>query len=335
MIDQNLQGRFDAELKSEQFDDGDTSSRAPGGAMAAEATWSTRLFGAALGGRLEKIPFTKGAPVSPYFSIRVRGLGRIVPGAGWRIARQSPFHLSESPEVAGLPVDPASLLSSGKDEVVPAEAHHRSISCEADLGRGFSLVVEAYEKRYRRLLAWDEDGPTEQTIRDDGTGKGRGVEMTLRKEEGSGASGWLSYAISKTEKREGPSDTMRPADHDRPKMLQAAIDLPLGEGTNLTFAYRASSGRPITPLLGTGSGELTQGVINSERLPFYRRLDVKLEHRIKGEKQDAFLYVDVLNVLNRKNTADVIQYVGGGGEVVRIDSQGVPILPVAGFGFYF
>jgi hypothetical protein len=335
MTGPDLQTRVDAELKTERFDDGARTSRAPGGALAAEAAWKAGLFRSAVGGRLEKIPFTTGTPVSPYVSVRLRGLGRLVPGAGWRIARQSPFHLHESPEVAGLPVDPAALLEAGRDEVVPIQAHHRSVSCEADLGRGFNFVVEGYEKRYRRLLTWGEDGPTAATIRDNGTGRGRGVEVSLRREVDSGPSGWLSYAISRTRKREGASATMRPADYDRPKMLQAALDLPLSEATSLTFALRASSGRPITPLIGSGEGGLTPGEVNSERLPSYRRLDVKLEHRIEGRKQDAFLYLDVLNVLNRMNTVDVIQYVGAGGEVVRIYSQGVRILPVAGFGLYF
>jgi hypothetical protein len=105
-------------------------------------------------------------------------------------------------------------------------------------------------------------------------------------------------------------------------------------GTGLSFAYRAASGRPITPLIPIGGGEIAPGEVNSERLPSYHRFDVKIEHQIEGKKHKAFLYLDVLNVTNQRNIVDLIQFLGAGGRVVRIYTHGVGIMPVAGFGFY-
>jgi hypothetical protein len=128
---------------------------------------------------------------------------------------------------------------------------------------------------------------------------------------------------------------MTAGDYDRPRMLQISLDVPIRGGTSVAAAYRASTGRPITPLVGVGNGRLVPGEINSERLPPYRRLDFKIEQRVLQAKSEAFLYLDVLNILNRKNVVELIQFVGTGGQIVRIQSQGVRILPVAGFGFYF
>ncbi|MDM7914204.1 MAG: TonB-dependent receptor, partial [Candidatus Eisenbacteria bacterium] len=262
-------------------------------------------------------------------------------GAGARIVRQSPFLLTEAPEVAGLPVDPEDLLAAGDGNVKPLEARHAAASLQADLGAGLSAGVEAYWKEYRHLLQWDGDaqGGIAAGVRDTGTGRGRGVELSVRRDgEARRVRGWMTLSLSSTKKAEGPSAEMRPADQDRPWMVQAAVDLPIRGGTSLSFGYRAAAGRPITPLVPGGGGTLIAGEVNSTRLPDYHRFDVKLEHRIAGKGdggEEAFLYLDVLNLFNQKNVVDVVQYVGAGGTPARIEVQGVRILPIAGFGFYF
>ncbi len=330
-----LQVRFDIEARHEQFEDLQTIYRSNGMSLSAEGTCVIDRVGASLGGRIERIPFTETYGLSPYISVRLHKLGRFSPSAGWRILRQSPFHLTETPEVAGLPVDPGELLEAGAQRVDPLQAEHISIGCDTDLGRGYAAIVEGYQKRYRRLLTWGPEGPTAEGIENSGNGIGRGIELTLRKAAGKRWSGWFSLSFSKTEKREGPAVTSRPADYDRPRMFQSACEIPIRGATTLSFAYRLASGRRITPLIATGNGEMIPGSINSEKLPEYRRLDLKLEHRFSTQKNDAFLYVDLLNLMNRANTVDIVQFIGAGGEVVRIRTQGVRILPIAGFGLYF
>jgi hypothetical protein len=329
-----VHARVDLEGRLEVFEDFDDRQDDAGGNLSAQATWISQKLALSGGGRLEKIPFTKRASVSPYLSARLRGLGRIVPGAGWRIVRQSPFHLFDQPEVAGLPVDPGTLLSIGAHRVESLAADHISASCDADLGGGVGARVEFYTKRYRNLLTWTAEGPTAETIGNDGSGRARGVELSLRREVGRRLTGWISYSISKTRKREGASPHERPGDYDRPRMLQGALEAPVLPGTSIALAYRSASGRPITPL-ERGEDGLVPRETNSERLPSYRRLDMKIEYRVDGETRSAFVYLDVLNIGNRRNIVDVIQFVGAGGEIIRIYNQGVRITPVAGFGLYF
>ncbi len=335
-ISPSLQTRFDGEARQERFDDSVHRRSAAGGFLSAEGTYAASLASISAGARVEKIPFTKTNPVSPYVSFRVRGLGRITPGGAYRIVRQSPFALNESYEVAGLPVDAGRLLSLVENDLEPLRADHVSGSLEADLGGGLSAGIEVYRKRYDQLLTWKNKDktyePVDSTIANGGSGKGVGCEITLRRERGR-VTGVASYTIARTRKREGPATEMNAADHDRPRMLQVSLDIPVRGGTSFAVAYRASTGRPITPL--GDEGRLDPSVINSQRLPSYRRLDLKLEQRILQSKTEAFLYLDVLNILNHKNVVDLIQFVGSGGRIVRIQSQGVRILPVAGFGFYF
>lgn len=341
-----LQGRMDAEARNERFDDSLVRHADAGGFVSVEGTSVATVASVSAGLRAEKIPFTTGTPISPYVSFRVRGLGRFTPGGAFRIVRQSPFALNEFYEVAGLPVNAGELLTMAKDKVEPLRADHYSVSLETEFGGGYSAGIEAYQKHYDNLLTWqtyDDPNPITwgkiiaSTIANDGSGSGTGCEITLRRERGR-VTGIASYSFSRTRKREGPATEMHPSDYDRPQMFQVALDVPVRGGTSFAFAYRASSGRPITPL-GVGRygqvGLVDQSMINSERLPSFRRLDVKLEHRVKDSKHDAFFYLDVLNILNRYNVVDLIQFAGGNATIVRIENQGVKILPVAGFGFYF
>lgn len=350
----NGQARYDAGWQSDDFTGLNETKpgtvnatrvtgthKGSGGFLAAEGTWSARVAALSAGGRIEKIAFTKSIPVSPYASIRFRQFGRVVPGVGYRITRESPFPLYDNPQVAGLSVDANELLEAARSQIVPQQATHVSGSCEITVGGGFEAVIEGYEKRYERLMTWTYNSENRYAIdqvRDEGEGRGRGLEFTLRRDVGSIATGWATYSLSETKKREGPSTSLRPADFDRPRMAQLALSVPIRGGTTISFAYRAASGRPLTPLVRAPDPNpdnvLIPGTINSERLPYYARLDAKLEHKVIGDKRDAFFYIDVLNLLNRKNVVDVTQDVFAG-EVYRIVSQGVRITPIAGFGVYF
>jgi len=346
----SFQTRLDAEVSRDRFSGKSfiaVQDRVPdlalakdeGGFVSAEGTWSARAFAVSAGGRLERIPFTKGRKGSPYASLRFRGLKRVTPGVGWRIVRQSPFPLYDNPVVAGLPLEPTSLLKAGKGELPPSAAEHLSASCEFELLYGFGGAVEIYRKLYGSLARWDDPaGPAPGQIHGDGKGKGEGIEMTLRRPAGRYATGWVSYSISRTRKKEGPSKALRPSDHDRPRMGQLALEVPITSGTIISASYRISSGRPYTPVVGCEGPynliKIPADEANGERLPDYRRLDVKLEHRVYGDRRDAFFYLDVLNVLNRHNLDDVA-YGCFGGRPYRIYSQGVRITPVAGFGVYF
>lgn len=328
-----FQARADGEIRIDRFATESSTRDDEAAFVAMEGTVTRRTGSISAGGRYEKIPFTEGGWASPYISMRVRAIPRFTLGAALRTARQSPFPLSEGADIAGLPVDIEALFEAGEGRLRPLRADHFSASVEIELPAGLRGGVEGYVKRYEDLLSWESPGLSPEEVSNGGEGTGRGVEIALRRE--GRISGQASFTASRTRKREGSAIERRPADHDRPRMLQIGADVPIRGGTSISLAFRSATGRPITPLRALPNGGLEPGEVNSERLPSYRRLDVKLEHKITGPKNEAFIYLDVLNLTNRKNVVDVSQFVGAGGRIVRIYNQGVRILPIAGFGFYF
>ncbi len=333
VVNPAFQARADGEFRFDRYRTLSTTWDDEAAFAAVEGTLARPLGSLSAGGRIEKIPFADGVWASPYLSMRVRAIPRLTLGAAWRTARQTPYPLSEGAEIAGLPVDVDALLDAGEGKLHPIRADHLSASVEVGLSAGFACGIEGYSKRYDDLLSWDASGTTPAGANNRGEGSGKGIEVSLRRE--GRISGQASFTASRTRKREGGATAQRPADHDRPRMLQVGGEVSISGGTSVALAFRSATGRPITPLVALPNGDLAPGEVNSQRLSSYRRLDIKLEHRIEGTKNEAFLYLDVLNVMNRKNIVDVTQFVGAGGQIVRIYNQGVRILPIAGFGFYF
>ena len=126
---------------------------------------------------------------------------------------------------------------------------------------------------------------------------------------------------------------------------------------------RAASGFPRTPFEGVRVASVekdgrfvperdTQGrlvyvavaggldLLNSERLPFYARLDLRASFRPRGEKGRWQFYVETINALRRKNVSAIdatLEYDPDSDrpKLVETPADGVPFLPTFGVRFRF
>ena len=94
----------------------------------------------------------------------------------------------------------------------------------------------------------------------------------------------------------------------------------LAQGLSMEMTLRATSGLPYTPLLNTGSGALAPdvpafalaaGPINSMRLPWTKRLDLRLTKAVRAGGRAWTVYADVRNALNFRNTEALFAETGG------------------------
>ena len=81
-------------------------------------------------------------------------------------------------------------------------------------------------------------------------------------------------------------------------------------------------------------------LLNSARLPFYARLDVRAAFRPRGEKGRWQFYVEVINALRRKNTSSIdaeLEYDPDSDRPRLVETRGgsVPLLPTFGIRFRF
>lgn len=168
----------------------------------------------------------------------------------------------------------------------------------------------------------------------DGTGRAYGVEFYVARQALSSTdriSGWLSYTWGKAEQTSYGQTYL--ADYDRPHALSLVANYRLSRLLELGTTVRIQSGFPYTTPLGVrvaatedrndadGDGNLTELIpqrdaegypvwtaeygdvtnLNSGRLPIFARVDMRLTFRPRWHNNRWQLYMEVINVLNRKN----------------------------------
>lgn len=181
------------------------------------------------------------------------------------------------------------------------------------------------------------------------TGKGFGLELWLEKTDGWWT-GQLAYTYQRVFVKTAGSDV--PADWDAPHSLKGMTGFRLGKHWIFNVAGTYRSGTPYTPVLGTFFGSsvgenqpgysligqrFVYGRPNSDRLPYYFRVDISFRRSFEYTKARMTLYLQVLNVLFRQHPLRYDwdqQYMYGsrtfGGPNTDGLEAGLPIIPSLG-----
>jgi len=239
------------------------------------------------------------------------------------------------------------------------QADHYSVSGEFRLARQTRLSLEGYVKDYSKLPTWKIDDQGELYDAGNlGRGFSRGIEAVLEQSPVAGWSGWLTYALSWCRKQQG-TDTMLYWDrYDRRHSFNFQVQKTFGPEWTLAATFHLNTGAPYTPLLytrtpnqvggadlgcPTGTAEVNHGhspfVIegekNSARIPVYHRLDFKLMRELPTLPLHPYMYIEILNVYNRQNAYNLIQFEDRDGEIVTGQSTGIAFIPLIGIGGRF
>ncbi len=192
---------------------------------------------------------------------------------------------------------------------------------------------------------WDQSASsTNLVLRPDGsvgpelfanTQRGRtyGLELLLRKQLTGRFFGWLAYTLSRSERRPTPADDWELFAFDQTHILTLIGVVKLPKGWQLGGRFRLVSGNPNTPVVGSvydaGGGFYTplSGPRNSERVPTFHQLDVRVDKQWTWKRASLTLYIDVQNVYNHQNTEFWIYSYDFSG---RRPIAGLPIIPSVG-----
>ncbi|MEM7152898.1 MAG: TonB family protein [Myxococcota bacterium] len=228
----------------------------------------------------------------------------------------------------------------GNPRVLPERAFHAS----ASLGRDFVHDIRVEVTGFYKYL-WDIAAPsTNLVIRDNGqvglenfdsTGLGRiyGGEFFVRKALTRNVFGWLSYTLSRSDRRPNPSEEFRVFDLDQTHILTLIGVYRLPKGWQVGARFRVVSGNPFTPAVGgtfdasSGGYIPISGAPNSERMPMFHQLDLRVDKRFVWKRVSLTTYLDVQNVYNRQN-AEFVNYAYDFSAFSIIPS--LPIIPSVG-----
>jgi len=328
------------------------------------------------GVRLDASGMSDSAVVSPRLSATY-GVGpgtRLRASAG--LYAQSPGY--EKLIVSDYLVDQVDLLdfekarhfSLGIEQDLPQglsariEAYHKRFE-HLVVGR-----LETEAERRLRIARYDypselqSEIPTDplvtSTPTNDGRGEAYGVDVYVTR-GGPRLSGWLSYTLGWAQ-RDAYGEHYA-FDYDRRHSATLVGSYRFTPKFEVSATARASSGFPRTPFAGTRVAPMEEGlrlvpeydpegrlvyeaaaggldVLNSERLPFYARLDLRASFRPRGEKGRWQFYVEAINALARKNVSAIdgtLEYDPDSDrpKLVETPADGVPFLPTFGVRFRF
>jgi TonB family protein len=221
----------------------------------------------------------------------------------------------------------------GNPNLDPVNSLHTSLGVEQDLGPGISLGLEGYYKHLWNMVVGTVAG-VDPVFVNEGLGRIYGLEVSGRVQpRGRPFFGFLSYTLSRSERRDRSGEPWRLFDFDQTHILSAAAVYMLGRGWEVGGAFRLVSGNPDTAITGgvfnDNAGVYTPvyGPVNGTRSSLFHRLDVRLEKKWTFESWRLAFYVDVQNVYNRQNQEGLLYNYNFTDSAVL---PGLPIIPSLG-----
>lgn len=254
-----------------------------------------------LGARVDQVDLSGEWHASPRWSLDWKAW----PGGTWQAAIgdyfQSPNALETVPDWTGVP--PRSAL---------VRSYTGSFQQKGDAGQ---LRLEAYHKDFERRLP-ETTIPTgltgkasTVTLNAASSGWSEGAELYALAPQWGALSGWASYAWSSTLRSAGRG--FYDADFSQPHVVNLALQWQSSGGLTLGGRWRTASGIPYTPVLSrsfdgaTGRWSPVFGATNSERLPWYQRLDLRAEKAWDATSGQARAFLEVFNAPDALNVTSV------------------------------
>jgi hypothetical protein len=284
---------FDFAKEAEQRADGNQRFTWMQAYVQDRAELSERLT-LSLGGRLGYFNLTDDIRVDPRVSLAYEWETGPTIRAAWGVYRQSP----EPPEI---------LSNWGNPDLSSTRATHYILELERQFSDELLVTVAGYYKQLDDLVTRDPIA----TYLNQGEGFARGMELFAKYTPSEEFLGWLSYTHGLSERRDTPTAELRPFSFDQTHVATAAVSYRPGRKWDIGLKWQFSTGLPFTPVLSAnrvvaedGSGvayEPVFGPLNSERLPAFHRLDVRVARHFTIAGAPVETYLEVLNAYNRRN----------------------------------
>ncbi|MBZ4415514.1 TonB family protein [Myxococcus sp. RHSTA-1-4] len=166
-----------------------------------------------------------------------------------------------------------------------------------------------------------------------GVGRIYGFELLVRRSLTDRLFGWISYTLSRSERRDTPESAWRLFDNDQTHVLTAIASYKLPAGWEVGARLRFASGNPTTPVVGSVRDDGTDvfvplyGAVNSRRLPSFNQLDIRVDKNFVFDRWALNVYLDLTNAYNNP-AVEGIAYNYNYSESAFF--EGLPILPILG-----
>jgi hypothetical protein len=214
----------------------------------------------------------------------------------------------------------------GQAGLVNNRAAQYDVGVEQEITPSVDASLDGYYKRLDRLVVVG--------LQNQGSGNIYGLEALLRYKADAHFFGWLSYSLTHSDRKDSGPGPSYLFEFDQTHILTLLGSYRLGRGWEVGARFRVVSGNPITPE-SDGYVDLNAGVNlalvaqppNSDRLPLFHQLDIRVEKAWTFPAWKLRAYADVQNVYDHQADEDrIYNYNATKYEYLK----GLPILPSLG-----
>ncbi len=255
-----------------------------------------RFWALTLGLHYDTSTLVADGEVGPRAALEFKPTPRDTWTAAWGLYDQAPLPLQVNPQY-------------GNPGLEPESAQHAVLSYEHDFLDSVILKGDAYYKALTDLVVAVPSNPA--IYANAGQGDVKGMDLSLSQD--LGALFWtLSGSLSQSDRLDLAGEPWSLYQYDQPQILNAVVSwMPVPRWT-LGAKLRYNSGDLVLP---AGATWYTP----ADRLPYYLRVDLRVERAWTFPYWSLKAYFEILNVLNRQNGEAATSSSG--------QSQQVPDLP--------
>ncbi|MBI2896833.1 MAG: TonB-dependent receptor [Deltaproteobacteria bacterium] len=217
----------------------------------------------------------------------------------------------------------------GNPDLEAERGVHYTIGLEHKLAEPVTLDVQLFGKSLANAAAPSETEGFAST----GLGRTVGLETMLVFRPRLPAFGWISYTLSKSERRDAPGEPYRLFEYDQTHILSVVAGTMLPGGFELGCRLRYASGFPETPVAGAVYDadfdvyRPLSAASGSSRIPPFFSLDLRLAKRWRAWGARWTLTLDVQNATVHSNPERRIYAYDYSDSTF---ATGIPILPSLG-----
>ncbi len=225
----------------------------------------------------------------------------------------------------------------GSPNLPPNRAWQSSVGAEVTFPERIEVRTTAFYsqmfdiiRQTNRTVIDDNGEPQRQFFVADQEGRAYGLELMIRRRIEEGLYGWLSYTLSRSERR---TDSGRwvPFGFDQTHTLNLAASYAF-DGWRFGAAFQLSTGRPTSsprnPVFIDENAMIAVDFVDEgERIATFTRLDLRIDRDFEIGPIEGSVYLDIQNVYNAPNNE---------GTLYQWDYQatapvpGLPIIPTIG-----
>ena len=231
------------------------------------------------------------------------------------------------------PLPPQLSPSVGNPALKSSQASHYILELKRQLSRDTEIKMAAYYKDFADLVTADE----EAGYLNQGVGYAQGTEIFLRHRSGDRFFAWVSYAYALSKRRDRPDEPYRLYSFDQTHVATFAASYNLTPTWEIGAKWQYRTGNPYTPVedaiiqFDPRNGQPIYVPVyaetNSDRLPPYHRLDLRVSKTFQFGGWKLGTFFELLNTYNRQNLLD---YSYSENYTEREDVNQLPIIPYLG-----